>query len=129
MVLDIQIPNIELPTPEFDGNIFSLSSISMILLIVALIFFIKYSSKKIVDLIFGILGILFLFQVLYIVGNTPIDQYIHISKVFKYDIFSSIAQFFPGTKFAQYLSTAGHWLSQFMVDLVNWIFNFGYLSI
>lgn len=124
MVMDIQIP-----TPEFDGNIFSVSSISLILFVVALIFLIKYSSKKIVDLIFAIIGLVFLFQILYIIGNTSLDKYIHLSAVFKYDVFSSIAQFFPNTVFAKYLSMAGHWLSQFMADLINWIMNFGYFSI
>lgn len=118
---------IEIPFPELNSSIFSLNSIEGILLVVGIFFIIfftiKYSTKKIVNLIFRLLGVLLIFQILYIIGTTSIDQYVHLSYIFKYDIFSAIAQFFPGTWLAKALTTAGHWLSQGMADIVNWIWS------
>lgn len=107
--------------PQLNSTIFSLDSIEGILLIVLAIFIIKYSSKKIVDIIFSLLGVALVFELLYILGNTPLDNYTHISSVFKYDIFSSIAQLVPGTKLAEWLQTAGYVVTNFMYGLVDWV--------
>ena len=107
--------------PQLNSTIFSLDSIEGILLIVLAIFIIKYSSKKIVDIIFSLLGVALVFELLYILGNTPLDNYTHISSVFKYDIFSSIAQLVPGTKLAEWLQTAGSVVTNFMYGLVDWV--------
>lgn len=116
--------NITLPTPDFSSaGLFSSNTIVFLLMCVAIFFMIKYSAKKGVDLIFKIAGLIFLFQILYIIGLTPMDQYLHISSIFKYDFFTMIGALFPGTVIATWLSTLGTWLSQFMIDIVNWVLN------
>ena len=116
--------NITLPTPDFSSaGLFSTNTILFLAICVAIFFVIKYSAKKGVDIAIKIIGIIFLFQIFYIIGLTPIDKYLHISSIFKYDFFTMIGALFPGTVISSGLSTIGKWLTQFMVDIVNWILN------
>ena len=116
--------NITIPTPDFsDAGLFSSNTILFLIMCVAIFFIIKYSAKKAVDIVVKILGLIVLFQILYIIGLTPMDQYLHISSIFKYDFFTTLAAIVPGTVIADILTKVGTWLTQFMVDVVNWILN------
>ena len=112
---------INIPEADLESNVFSVHSIEGILLIIAIFFIIKYATKKAVDIAIKLSGIILLFQILYLIGCSPIDEYLKLSTIFKYDVFSTIARVFPGTFLCKILTTFGYYLSQFTADIINWI--------
>ena len=111
----------EIPIPELNPSAFSINSVQGILFLILAFFVIKWSSQKFVDIAFKLVGIILLLEILYILGQSPIDKYIGISELIKYDVFGSIAQLMPGTKLAEWLLTFGNILSNFLLNLFNWV--------
>jgi len=118
---------IEIPFPELEPSVFTWNSLPGIFILIAGFFIIKYSSERIVDVVFKLAGFIIIWQILYVVGCSSLDSVTHFSMIFHYDIFSSIAQLFPGTFIAKGLTWMGYYLSQFIADIINWVFSFGVL--
>ena len=51
---------------------------------------------------------------MYVLGKSPVNDIIPIGNIFKYDVFSAIAQLCVGTKFSEGLLAFGNWLSNLM---------------
>lgn len=106
----------------FSGLPISVQNIWAILLIIAIIFMIKYASKRLVNFFFGALAVAFIFQLLYALGLSKMDEFLHFSKVFKYDVFSYIATFFgPESVPGKILTTANNFLTGFVSDFATWM--------
>ena len=100
----------------------SVQNIWAILLIVFLFFIAKNASKKIVDIFFGALVVALIFQVLYALGLSKLDEFLHISRVFKYDVFSYIALLFgPESLPGRIITIADKFLTGFISDFATWI--------
>lgn len=93
-------------------------SVQLIIFIIVIFLILNFSSK-ILDIIFRLIGLICLFQILYIIGLTPINDILPISTIFKYDIFSMIGALFPGTTFETLLNTIGTSLTEFIMSLVD----------
>ena len=105
----------KIEVPELNSQWFSLDSIEGILIVIFMIFLMIRSGKRVADMIFGFIGIAFVVQILFILGQTNLNNYIPIAKYIKYDCFSAIAQLFPNTNFFLYT----------LEDLLGSIKNFG----
>lgn len=108
--------------PELNSQWFSLDSIEGILIVIFMIFIMIHSSKRVVNMIFGLLAVIVGVQVLFILGQTDLNNYVPIAKFFHHDVFGAIAQLMPGTKAAQILMM----ISQFMTDLIGSFIGFIY---
>ena len=118
---------ITIPFPELDPSVFSWNSLYGIFILVAGFFIIKYSAERVVDVVFRLAGFIIGWQMLYVVVCSSLDHYTHLSYIFHYDIFSSLAQLVPGTFLAKILTWTGYYISCFIADIINWIFSFGVL--
>ena len=67
--------NVQIPTESTTG-LFNVGTIEGILVLILVIFILKESSKKVVNMVWGIVGLVFAFQFLYILGQTSFNKYI-----------------------------------------------------
>ena len=106
--------------PELSSQWFSLDSIEGILIVIFMIFLVARSGKRFADMIFGFLGIIFVVEILFILGQTGLNNYIPIGRFIKFDAFAALAQLIPNTKVASLLMT----VSQFLTSIANELINF-----
>jgi hypothetical protein len=93
---------IELAKHQFENllnpSALTLDSIEGIITLLLILFLVKSIFEKSIKLISWCIAGILLIQIGYWLSFTGINDYIPLSSVFKYDILSSIAQLFVGTK-------------------------------
>ena len=109
---------IQIPTESTTG-FFNVGTIEGILVLILVIFILKESSKKVVNMIWGFIGLIFVFQVLFILGQTPINDIIPIASFFKFDAFSAVAQLIPWEPAKNVLYTISNFLTSMILSVVN----------
>lgn len=73
-------------------------------IIMALCLWIVYEvAHKAIDIVWWLVGALLIFQVGYWLSLTGLNNIVHLSEIFKYDLFMAVAQCFVGTKFCDVL--------------------------
>lgn len=104
----------------------SLLSSEMIVEIILLIFaffMIKEASKKVIAIISGVLFIGLVFQIMFYVGQSPAEQYLHVSTLFKYDFLAWLAGLFPNTKLSVLILQFSAFLKDFVCSFAAWVIN------
>lgn len=104
-------------------NAFTFDSVEGIVVISLIIFAIFAIGRRMIQAFFWCLGALILLEVLYSLSLTSLNDTIPISKVIKYDVVSSIAQLFPGTKLADWILTGSAWLRAAVLNTFNTLSN------
>ena len=100
--------------PELNPNVFSFDSLEGIIVVVALAFLVWCIARKFIKFVWWSIGLIFFIQIMYVLGKSPVNDIIPIGNIFKYDVFSAIAQLCVGTKFSEGLLAFGNWLSNLM---------------
>ena len=111
----------QISLPELNPSALSLDSGEGIILLLLIGFMIWCVVKRLFKFLWMAVGIVFLVQFLYVLGQTSFSTIIPINTVFKYDIFSALAQLCVGTKISEWLISFGTWLSNAMLPLCNLI--------
>lgn len=91
-------------------NAWDLDSTEGIITLVLTVFLIYTIKEKAWKFVTWCVGGLLLVQIFYLLGTTPIDNYIPFSAIFKYDILTSLAQLCVGTKLSDGLLWIAAWL-------------------
>ena len=66
----------------------------------------------------ALLGVLVM-QILYVLGQSRLNEFIDLASVFKYDVFTSLGNLFPGTFIQDGLSTVGGYLSGGLIYITD----------
>ena len=102
--------------PELNPSALSFDSLEGVIIIVAIAFIVWCIARKFIKFVWWSIGLIFFIQIMYVIGKSPVNDIIPIGSVFKYDIFTAIAQLFVGTKFSDGLLWFGNWLSNLMYN-------------
>lgn len=111
----------QISLPELNPSALSLDSGEGIILLLLIGFMIWCVVKRMFKFLWMALSVVFFVQFLYVLGQTSFSTIIPINTVFKYDIFSALAQLCVGTKISEWLISFGTWLSNAMLPLCNLI--------
>lgn len=79
-------------------SVWSSQSIEGIIVMVLIIFVIYKLFHRAYRFVWWCVGLIIFIQCMYILGISPVNNYIPLHSIFPYDILSSIAQLFVGTK-------------------------------
>lgn len=100
------------------GNV---ESVLVIGIIACLVYFIV---RRMFYRIKYILIVLLLMELLYVFGQTGINNYIPIARYIPNDVFMSIGRLFGNTFIATWLNSVGSFISGLMIQLFNTVFDF-----
>jgi hypothetical protein len=107
--------------PILNSNIFSFDSTEGIVIIVLLAFAVWCFAKKFLSFAWWCLGLILFFQVMYVIGKTPINDVLPVANIFKYDVFSAIGQLCPNTKLASALTWLGTAMSNIFLHVSGYV--------
>ena len=110
--------NVQIPTESTTG-LFNVGTIEGILVLILVIFILKESSKKVVNMVWGIVGLVFAFQFLYILGQTSFNNIVPVGNFFKYDALGALAQLIPWQPAKDFLMTCSNFLTTFIMSAAN----------
>lgn len=109
-----------------NSSMFSTDSIEGWICIFLLGFIIWNLWRKVMHFVSWSIAVIFLLQVFYWLSFTSLNNYIPLSDWFKYDVLTSIAQCFVGTKICDILLYINAWLKTLMFTVCNYIFDGGF---
>lgn len=84
-------------------TVWSTASIEGIVILVLIVFAIYKLFHKAYRFAWWCIGAIFMIQILYLLGLSDVNDVIPLHNIFKYDIGTSIAQLFVGTKIAPWI--------------------------
>lgn len=98
-------------------DMFSTSSIEGWICILLVGFIIWNIGKKALKFVKWSIGAILLFQILHYLSMTPVNNYIPLDQWFRFDVLTSIAQCFAGTKVCDILLTVNSWIRAIILEL------------
>lgn len=111
-----------------NSSMFSTDSIEGWICILLLGFMVWNLCRKAMKFVAWSVTVIFLFQTFYWLSFTGLNDYIPLDRVFKYDVLTSIAQCFAGTRVCDALLWANAWLQAVMFRVGELVFGGGFLD-
>lgn len=104
-------------------SVFSGDSVYGILIVILIVFLLIRSIHKMTNFVLSLCGFLLLLQVMHWVSmNTPVGTWAPVlQSVFKYDVFTALAQLFVGTPVADGLLWLQAWLNTVLAAVAGWV--------
>lgn len=98
---------------------FTIDSLEGILIIALIIYMIYHMSRKTKNIVKACLGILLALQIGWWLSCTSLNNLINLRSIFKYDVLTSIAQVFVGTKICDILIGLNALIKTIFVEIAN----------
>lgn len=104
-------------------SVFSGDSVYGILIVILIVFLLIRSIHKMTNFVLSLCGFLLLLQVMHWVSmNTLVGTWAPVlQSVFKYDVFTALAQLFVGTPMADGLLWLQAWLNTVLAAVAGWV--------
>lgn len=104
-------------------SVFSGDSVYGILIVILIVFLLIRSIHKMTNFVLSLCGFLLLLQVMHWVSmNTSVGTWAPVlQSVFKYDVFTALAQLFVGTPVADGLLWLQAWLNTVLAAVAGWV--------
>lgn len=104
-------------------SVFSGDSVYGILIVILIVFLLIRSIHKMTNFVLSLCGFLLLLQVMHWVSmNTLVGTWVPVlQSVFKYDVFTALAQLFVGTPVADGLLWLQAWLNTVLAAVASWV--------
>lgn len=106
-----------------NSSILSTDSLYGILIIIVVAYLVVRGIRKVTSSIGSVIGFILFLEIAHILAfNTSLGDIVPIAKeIFKYDVFTALAQLFVGTPVADALLYIQAWLNTVMMTVVAWV--------
>lgn len=106
-----------------NSSILSTDSLYGILIIIVVAYLVVRGIRKVTSSIGSVIGFILFLEIAHILAfNTSLGDMVPIAKeIFKYDVFTALAQLFVGTPVADALLYIQAWLNTVMMTVVAWV--------
>lgn len=104
-------------------TVWSTASIEGIIILVLIVFAIYKLFHRAYKFAWWCIGAIFMIQILYLLGLSSVNDVIPLHSIFKYDIGTSIAQLFVGTKIAPWILYINEMLKYGIIHAGNFFIN------
>lgn len=109
-----------------NSSVLSTDSLYGILIIIVVAYLVIRGIRKVTSSIGSVIGFILFLEIAHILAfNTSLGEVAPVAKeIFKYDVFTALAQLFVGTPIADALLYTQAWLNTVMMTVVAWVMKF-----
>ena len=100
-------------------SVWSTASLEGIIIMILIVFIIYKLFHRAYKFAWWCIGAIFMIEILYLLGLSDVNNYIPLHDIFKYDIGTSIAQLFVGTKISSGILYVNEMLNYSIIHAAN----------